>query len=55
MTQIATHRDAPTATSGSEERFVLHRVPWHIYVSLRDGLDGTSSHLKLTYLEGERS
>jgi Uma2 family endonuclease len=47
---------APSDPSGSqrvEERFVMHGVPWHIYVSLRDSLDGESSKLRLTYLQGE--
>jgi Uma2 family endonuclease len=38
---------------GAEERFVLHDVPWHMYVSLRDNLDASGAHLKLTYLCGE--
>lgn len=36
-----------------EERFVIHDVPWHVYVSLRDSLDQRGSRLRLTYLRGE--
>ena len=32
---------------------MVHGVPWYVYVSLRDALDGSSSHLRLTYLRGE--
>ena len=39
--------------SAGEERIVMHAVPWHLYVSLRDSLDESNSHLKLTFLEGE--
>jgi Uma2 family endonuclease len=54
MTQIAEPSSATLEVrSGAEERFVLHHVPWHVYVSLRDGLDESGSHLKLTYLHGE--
>lgn len=54
MTQLATPSgQSPEATSGPEDRFVLHGVPWHLYVSLRDGLDHASSRLKLTYLHGD--
>jgi Uma2 family endonuclease len=54
MTQIATpSSQSPEATSGPEDRFVLHGVPWHLYVSMRDGLDHGSSRLKLTYLHGD--
>lgn len=35
-----------------EHRFVLHHVPWSIYVALRDALDDQSG-LKMTYLDGE--
>jgi len=31
----------------------MHAVPWHLYVSLRDSLDESNSHLKLTFLQGE--
>lgn len=39
--------------SAGEERIVMHAVPWHLYVSLRDSLDESNSHLKLTFLRGE--
>ena len=39
--------------SRGEERFVLHDIPWHVYVTLRDSLDERNSHLKLTYLRGQ--
>lgn len=30
----------------------MHDVPWHVYVLLRDSLDASGKHLRLTYLEG---
>ena len=51
--QVALSEGTDTARSGTEERFVVHGVPWYLYVSLRDGLDESSSHLRLTYLQGE--
>ena len=44
---------APAAPQDGGERFVIHDVPWHLYVSLRDSLDERGSHLRLTYLRGE--
>ena len=45
---------APSAApQHGAERFVIHDVPWHVYVSLRDSLDDRDSHLRLTYLRGE--
>jgi Uma2 family endonuclease len=41
----------PDRESMLSERFVLHDVPWRIYVALRDGL-GETSHVRLTYFEG---
>jgi Uma2 family endonuclease len=40
-------------TPRDEERFVIHDVPWHVYVSLRDSLDARGSKLRITYLKGE--
>jgi Uma2 family endonuclease len=45
---------APSVAAESrrdEQRFVLHGVPWSIYVALRDALDDHAG-LKLTYLDG---
>jgi len=36
-----------------EDRFVIHGVPWHVYLLLRDSLDESRSRLRLTYLHGE--
>jgi Uma2 family endonuclease len=36
----------------SERRFVLHGVPWWMYVALRDATDDRAG-LKLTYLDGD--
>lgn len=41
-----------TAAPNDGERFVIHDVPWHLYVTLRDSLDERGSHVKLTYLRG---
>jgi len=42
----------PQPTENDEERrFVLHGVPWQMYVALRDALDDQSG-LKMTYLRG---
>ncbi len=41
------------AEARPDERFVIHDVPWHLYVSLRDSLDERGSRLRLTYLDGE--
>src|SRR2546423_7095740 len=38
--------------SDHERRFVLHDIPWWMYVALRDALDHRGS-LKMTYLEGD--
>jgi Uma2 family endonuclease len=35
-----------------ERRFVLHGVPWHAYVTLRDTLDAEGSRVLMTYAEG---
>lgn len=47
---MATALKAPAALQ-DERRFVLHGVPWSIYVALRDALDDQSG-LKMTYLQG---
>ena len=47
---VATAREAP-AIEHDERRFVLHGVPWPVYVALRDALDDQSG-LKMTYLKG---
>ena len=44
-------RAAITEASAGESRFVIHGVPWHAYVALRDTLDSHSG-LRLTYLRG---
>ena len=41
----------PRAELPAEPRFVLHGVPWWLYVALRDALDDHAG-LKMTYLEG---
>jgi Uma2 family endonuclease len=43
---------AASASVATEQRFVLHRVPWAMYVALRDALDDQGG-LKMTYLQGE--
>lgn len=35
-----------------EKRFLLRNVPWHVYVSLHDSLEGAGSGVRMTYLEG---
>jgi Uma2 family endonuclease len=40
-----------SAVEHDERRFVLHGVPWSVYVALRDALDDQSG-LKMTYLKG---
>ena len=47
---MATALKAPAALQ-DERRFVLHGVPWSVYVALRDALDDQSG-LKMTYLQG---
>jgi Uma2 family endonuclease len=47
---MATARSSPAAPQ-DERRFVLHGVPWSVYVALRDALDDQSG-LKMTYLKG---
>lgn len=49
----ATAQAEPIAPQQADERFVIHDVPWHLYVSLRDSLDERGSHLRLTYLKGQ--
>jgi Uma2 family endonuclease len=39
--------------SAEEPRFVMHQVPWHLYVVMRDSLDSRRARLRLTYAEGE--
>jgi Uma2 family endonuclease len=36
-----------------EERFLLHGIPWGVYVALREALDESSSKVRLTYCEGD--
>lgn len=45
-------RDSASDADG-EPRFVLHDVPWHVYVTLRDTLDERGSNVRITYLDGE--
>jgi Uma2 family endonuclease len=44
-------RERPSSAQG-ERRFVLHGVPWWMYVALRDATDDRAG-LKLTYLAGD--
>lgn len=41
----------PDLGKDAESRFVLHRVPWSVYVALRDALDDQAG-VKMTYLDG---
>lgn len=50
---LITPSQPPRASGGGEEQLTLHRVPWYVYVSLRDALDESNAHVKLTYLRGE--
>lgn len=50
---MATAIAVSDASAAPDERFVIHDVPWHVYVMLRDTLDERGSRLKLTFLEGE--
>lgn len=47
MSDIVTEPSAP-----HEERFVIPAMSWQAYVALRDSLDESGSHLRLTYLHG---
>ena len=47
----AVTRPSEVSLPTSEQRFVLHGVPWWTYVALRDALDDQSG-LKMTYLKG---
>jgi len=56
MSELAASTASPVTPAdppGAEDRFVVHDVPWHVYVSMRDGLDESRSHLKLTCLRGD--
>lgn len=48
---VAVRAEVPERTSESEQRFVIHGVPWETYVALRDALDDHAS-LKMTFLNG---
>jgi Uma2 family endonuclease len=41
---------APSSPAQGERRFLLHDVPWWMYVAMRDALDQTGT--RMTYLKG---
>lgn len=45
---VSTPAGAPRP--GAEERFLLHDVPWSLYLAMRDALDDTG--VRMTYLQG---
>jgi Uma2 family endonuclease len=47
---VATEPEVSEVAASTEQRFVLHGVPWWTYVALRDALDDHAG-LKMTYLE----
>jgi Uma2 family endonuclease len=48
---MAIRHPAPIEAADTENRFVMHGVPWIAYVTLRDALDDQAG-LKMTYLAG---
>jgi Uma2 family endonuclease len=50
MVAASVRSSEPSSAERGERRFVLHDVPWWMYVALRDELDETG--VRMTYLKG---